>query len=35
MQDLLEAEGVKVEEDKVVDFAKQFWDPAEALDLEK
>ncbi len=35
MQDLLEAEGVKVEEDKVVDFAKHFWDPTESLDLEK
>lgn len=27
MQQLLESEGVKVENDKVVDFAKLFWDP--------
>lgn len=27
MQELLEREGVKVEEDKVVDFEKLFWDP--------
>lgn len=27
MKQLLEAEGVKVEEDKVVDFEKLFWDP--------
>jgi methylated-DNA-protein-cysteine methyltransferase related protein len=28
MQELLEKEGVKVNDDKVVDFAKKFWDPA-------
>ena len=28
MQEALEAEGVRVEEDRVVDFAKLFWDPA-------
>ena len=27
MQDLLKAEGVKVKDDKVVDFEKVFWDP--------
>lgn len=29
MQDLLEAEGVKVEEDRVVDFEELFWEPQE------
>ncbi|HET8854999.1 MAG TPA: MGMT family protein [Salinimicrobium sp.] len=28
MQQLLEAEGVKVEDDQVVNFKKLFWDPA-------
>lgn len=32
MQELLEKEGVKVVDDKVVDFEKRFWDPAEGLD---
>jgi methylated-DNA-protein-cysteine methyltransferase related protein len=27
MQQLLEKEGVKVKDDKVVDFEKRFWDP--------
>lgn len=27
MQQLLEAEGVKIEENKVKDFRKHFWDP--------
>jgi methylated-DNA-protein-cysteine methyltransferase-like protein len=31
MQQLLEKEGVKVKDDKVVDFKKLFWDPAEIL----
>jgi len=31
MQKRLEKEGVKVKDDKVVDFKKLFWDPAEAL----
>jgi methylated-DNA-protein-cysteine methyltransferase related protein len=31
MQELLEKEGVKVENDKVVDFKTRFWDPAESL----
>ena len=29
MQQLLESEGVKVENDKVIDFKTIFWDPAE------
>ena len=31
MQEALEAEGVRVEEDRVVDFAQRFWDPAVEL----
>lgn len=31
MQELLEKEGVKVIDDKVVDFEKRFWDPATEL----
>ncbi|MBS1605291.1 MAG: MGMT family protein [Bacteroidetes bacterium] len=31
MQELLENEGVKVKDDKVVDFARLFWDPAKEL----
>jgi len=27
MKELLESEGIKVEDDKVVDFDKLFWDP--------
>jgi len=34
MQELLEKEGVKVEDDKVVDFTKKFWDPVKELGLE-
>ena len=34
MQQLLEKEGVKVLDDKVVDFKKKFWDPAKELALE-
>ena len=33
MQELLEKEGVKVVDDKVVDFEKRFWNPAEELGL--
>lgn len=33
MQELLEKEGVKVVDDKVVDFEKRFWNPAEELSL--
>jgi len=32
MQELLEAEGVAVKDDKVVFFEKLFWDPAKELD---
>ena len=31
MQAALEAEGVRVEEDRVVEFSKLFWDPAVEL----
>jgi methylated-DNA-protein-cysteine methyltransferase related protein len=31
MQELLELEGIKVENDKVVDFVKLFWDPVKEL----
>lgn len=33
MQDLLEAEGVKVKNDQIVDFEKHFWDPMVELGL--
>jgi len=33
MQELLEKEGVKVIDDKVVDFEKRFWDPVEELGI--
>lgn len=33
MQELLEKEGIKVKEDKVVDFEKRFWDPVKELGL--
>ncbi|GAA0878515.1 MGMT family protein [Algoriphagus jejuensis] len=33
MQELLEADGVKVENDRVLDFEKVFWDPEKELDL--
>ncbi len=31
MQQLLEEEGVPVEEDKIVDFQQYFWDPSKEL----
>jgi len=31
MQKLLEKEGIKIEDDTVVDFKKLFWNPAEEL----
>lgn len=31
MQKLLEAEGVKVKKDQVVDFQRLYWDPAEEI----
>lgn len=33
MQELLEAEGIKVHQDQVVDFPKLFWDPEKELRL--
>ena len=33
MQELLEKEGVKVVDDKVVEFEKRFWNPTEELGL--
>ena len=33
MQELLESEGVKIKNDKVVDFEKLFWDPMRELGL--
>ncbi|SHJ30124.1 methylated-DNA-protein-cysteine methyltransferase related protein [Arenibacter nanhaiticus] len=32
MQQLLENEGIIVEEDQIIAFEKYFWDPAKALD---
>lgn len=31
MQQLLESEGIKVEDDKIVDFKKHFWNPSEKV----
>lgn len=33
MQQLLESEGIKVEDDKVIDFQKLFWDPSKELNI--
>jgi len=33
MQQLLEKEGIKVKDDKVVDFDKHFWDPMKELTM--
>ena len=33
MEKLLKKEGIKVKNDKIVDFDKVFWDPAEELKL--
>lgn len=33
MQQLLESEGVKVEDDRVVEFDRLFWNPSEELEL--
>jgi methylated-DNA-protein-cysteine methyltransferase-like protein len=33
MQELLEKEGVRVENDTVIEFENIFWDPAKALEL--
>ena len=34
MQELLEKDGVKVEDNQVIDFDKKFWDPVKELGLE-
>jgi methylated-DNA-protein-cysteine methyltransferase-like protein len=31
MQELLESEGIRIEEDRVMDFDKLFWDPSTEL----
>jgi methylated-DNA-protein-cysteine methyltransferase-like protein len=33
MQELLEAEGIIIKEDQVIDFKNRFWDPAVSLAL--
>ncbi|MCE4563943.1 MGMT family protein [Maribellus sp. CM-23] len=33
MQELLEAEGFKIEDDQILNFQERFWDPAKELDL--
>ncbi|NMH28537.1 MGMT family protein [Flavobacterium silvaticum] len=33
MQQLLESEGIKVKDNKIVDFEKYFWDPMNELEL--
>lgn len=33
MQELLEKEGVKVAEEKVVDFGKKFWSPLKEMEI--
>lgn len=33
MEVLLEAEGIKVVNDRVIDFEKLFWDPAKELEI--
>lgn len=35
MQELLESEGIKVNDDKIINFKSVFWDPIQELDLEK
>lgn len=35
MQDLLESEGIEVENDKILNFKEIFWDPSIELDLER
>ena len=35
MQKLLEAEGIVIVEDQIQDFKSHYWDPNEALDLER
>ncbi len=33
MQELLEAEGLTVEDDQILDFKEKFWDPSKELEL--
>lgn len=33
MQNLLEKEGIEVENDKIINFSALFWDPAKELEL--
>jgi methylated-DNA-protein-cysteine methyltransferase-like protein len=33
MQELLEAEGITVIDDQIIDFEKHFWDPMTELEL--
>ena len=32
MQQLLESEGIEIDNDKIIDFNKYFWDPVKELD---
>lgn len=34
MQELLENEGIQVENDQIIDFKSVFWDPVKELDIE-
>jgi methylated-DNA-protein-cysteine methyltransferase related protein len=34
MQELLEAEGIKVVDDQIIDFSKHFWDPMLELEMD-
>lgn len=34
MQELLEAEGIQVIDDQIIDFEKHFWNPMTELDME-
>jgi methylated-DNA-protein-cysteine methyltransferase related protein len=35
MQTLLEAEGIEIQNDQIVDFQKHFWNPMEELTIDK
>ncbi|MBI5218797.1 MAG: MGMT family protein [Bacteroidia bacterium] len=34
MEDLLKSEGIRVEDDAIVNFKKYFWDPAKELEID-
>jgi len=34
MQEFLEAEGIQVVENQIIDFEKHFWNPLHELDME-